>query len=420
MSRRDELAQVATVGCLAAIAFFVPFSIAATSLATGALLLTWLAGGNIRARLQVLCQRRLFLLFLLLYLVFGIAALGADNFSDALKLLETKLTLLVLPLIIGSITLSRKSFLLIFAAFVTGITILSAYGFARLLRDYPTLAGLRSTFPNNIIRDRFSDYTDLHPTYLSFFAVTAILITCYLLYKYWGRAAIWQKLAGAAMLLYMLLLLLALSSRMPQLALATTGICFGIGYVIRHKRYIILVAGAIMLVLFAMVLARTPIVAHRFMEIQETTLEPPRGIYHNSTNIRVGIMLCTMELLDQNWLLGLGTGNVQKNLNNCYQTNGYSDVLYKDNYGPHNVYLDAWLTAGIPALTLHLAAFLLPLLLALRQNHLLYVAFLLVFILCSLTESLLSSNKGIVTYALFNSLFALRLYTGKEQKPGDD
>jgi O-antigen ligase len=152
--------------------------------------------------------------------------------------------------------------------------------------------------------------------------------------------------------------------------------------------------------------SEVPFFKKRFYEIQQTKWVPPLGVHHNSTNLRAGTYYCAASLLKQNWLFGLGTGNVQANLNNCYKSNGFSDVLYLNEYNTHNEYLNVWLNTGFVGFVLFLMSLTIPLLIAIKEGNKLYVAFLILLMLVFLTENILERQKGIIFYAFFNSLFA--------------
>jgi O-antigen ligase len=159
------------------------------------------------------------------------------------------------------------------------------------------------------------------------------------------------------------------------------------------------------------ILYQTPAFNQRFVEIKDTPFKPPVGVYHNSTNLRVGILICSFQLLKQNWLLGAGTGDMQVALNSCYEQNGYSDELYIDNYDPHNQFIETWLNVGITGVIILLLTFIIPLRLAIRHKNNLYIFFLLFIMLCCMTESVFNLQKGVVFYSFFNTLFLV--YTVK-------
>jgi len=72
-------------------------------------------------------------------------------------------------------------------------------------------------------------------------------------------------------------------------------------------------------------------------------------------------------------------------------------------YDPHNQYLQTWLELGLAGLFALLLCIFAPLF---RPNvEQSYVAFILIFSLMCLTESIGERQKGIVFFTLFQSLF---------------
>ena len=403
--------------CLIAIAFLLPFSITGTSIATIALLLNWLIEGELNAKMRLLYSRKLFLVFLALFVVYTFSLSYSSNVAEGLKILEKKLSLFILPLVIGSMTLSVTDRKKLFLFFLIGVVLKSAFSLVQFAAAQPGIHSFIELIREEGLRDNYYAFTSIHPTYLSYFTVLSIFFISYLYFTSKYRSNVFIVAAVILVLLYLLVLLVLLSSRMPQVAfvaasVVTTAVCL-----IKHKKYKILAGIFLGFILVLVFVVNTPSLLFRFKEVVETPLAPPQGIHHNSTNIRVGILICATDLLKDNWLVGLGTGDVQFALNECYKSRNFSDVLYLDGYNTHNTYFDIWLTSGIFGLIALVLALLLPLIKSLKQESYLYVAFTIFFIVCCITESLLNTNKGVVAFTLFNSLIALSLYPVHKNKP---
>jgi O-antigen ligase len=71
----------------------------------------------------------------------------------------------------------------------------------------------------------------------------------------------------------------------------------------------------------------------------------------------------------------------------------------------HNQYFEETLHNGIGGLLLFLISLLVPAYIALSRKDLIYLAFILIFSLCCITESMLTRQIGIIFYAFFNSLY---------------
>jgi hypothetical protein len=254
-------------------------------------------------------------------------------------------------------------------------------------------------------RERFSSFIPLHPPYFSLYITFCIVIAGSLLIKNWIESSVITKSMLTGLILYLFVINLLLSSRMPLIFLALIFCVWLIRHIHNHPisgSFIAVVILAIIIFLFN----SYSLLQDRFREITETDWSPPVGNYHNSTNMRVGIFLCTTSLLKENWVFGVGTGDTQEKLNSCYQRNGYSDVLYNLEYNTHNEYFNIWLTTGIGGLFIFVLSLFIPLNMAYKRKFYLYLAFLALIILFCVTESLLERQKGIVFYGFFNSIFA--------------
>ena len=120
-------------------------------------------------------------------------------------------------------------------------------------------------------------------------------------------------------------------------------------------------------------------------------------------NFRYGIYHCVSFVLKENWIMGVGPGNVQKKLDNCYA--GYTYKNYDDytkiEYNSHNQYLDIWLKYGIFGLVL----FFVFLLWGIKNMNLYYGIFIFIIMAAMLTENIFDRQIGVVFFTFFNTLF---------------
>jgi O-antigen ligase len=119
-------------------------------------------------------------------------------------------------------------------------------------------------------------------------------------------------------------------------------------------------------------------------------------------------------------LLGVGTGDTQGELNRGWRRIELDQVV--PGLNAHNQYLQTYLAIGLVGGAILLLALLIPLVLAMRHGELLYVQFLVLVLLCFLTESYLIRQHGAMFYATVNALlgFGLLLPASKPQVPEVD
>jgi len=127
-------------------------------------------------------------------------------------------------------------------------------------------------------------------------------------------------------------------------------------------------------------------------------------------NLRLAIWKCSLDIVKGNWLIGVGTGDVQEALQRSYENRKFYFASRYNRYNAHNQYLQIWMASGLAALLLYLGSLFIPLLMYRRYfAGELYLIFLLVMIATGISESLLDANKGILSYSFFNSIFAFAL-----------
>jgi O-antigen ligase len=125
------------------------------------------------------------------------------------------------------------------------------------------------------------------------------------------------------------------------------------------------------------------------------------------TSIRIALWKCGKDLIVRHPFLGVGTGDVQDSLQQAYEDRKFYFASRYNHYNLHNQYLQTLAGFGIFGLLILLACILAPAIL-LRSGKLsrIRLLFLTIFFLICFTEVILDTNKGIVWYSFFNSIFA--------------
>jgi O-antigen ligase len=330
--------------------------------------------------------------------------------TDGLGKIETKAALVVIPLILASTDrLNRKHVYLIVMAFIVSCTALALYAFFIIFKEYGALdnaAGLTEFIDIAI---------GLHHAYSGMYLVFAVAAALYLAlsgnYRFYSRIV----LVLVAVVLYSFLVLLA-----ARTAVFTSFFLFFLfvvySLVVSKKKQNYLVAGLACVAVLLIVLS-LPNTKHKVEEFNKL-----KGVHNPMTPRLIKWKCCFTILKEQNaWGIGVGTGDVQDHLQQCYA----DEKFWGDRYllNAHNEFLEEMVRHGFPGALLLLVSLLYPLWLSIKLNKKLYTVFLVVFIMSSLTESTLSRQKGVVFYALFNSVFAFSCLRSKTvdmllEKPG--
>ncbi len=121
--------------------------------------------------------------------------------------------------------------------------------------------------------------------------------------------------------------------------------------------------------------------------------------------LRLAIWECSRELIYQNFFWGLGSGDVQDELQKVYEKRKFYFASRYNRYNAHNQYIQQFLANGIIGFTALLCCIFIPLFSKLPYKKQFLINFLIIFGAICLTESILEVNKGIVWYSFFNSIF---------------
>lgn len=137
------------------------------------------------------------------------------------------------------------------------------------------------------------------------------------------------------------------------------------------------------------------------------TYEKVDSNYSNS--IRIGIYDCIFQILNEHWLLGVGVGNTQTQLNDCYQEK--SDVLLQKLYNSHNQFFDIWLKTGIFGLLIFFGFLVFHFRRAIIHRNYFLISLLIYFLIIFFTENLLSRQTGIILFFFLIPFFSHKMAT---------
>jgi len=115
-----------------------------------------------------------------------------------------------------------------------------------------------------------------------------------------------------------------------------------------------------------------------------------------------------LSIARENWLLGVGGGDIQDEFNSKYeQTNSMLTEENRDR--AHNMYLTMWLGFGIPGLLLLLISHIDYFRQQFKNGQLVGLGFIIIIMISYLVEDTLETQSGITYFGLFYGLFILPL-----------
>lgn len=261
---------------------------------------------------------------------------------------------------------------------------LNGHGYAELSGD-----------PAFNYREAFGALTGVHPPFAAYFFLTAAVFQVERLLDRARRP--WLRVIAIACLIAASLLI---GSRMPLFAFAAAITALLFMHLPRAKAVRF---GALAFVAVTVLALAVPQSRHRISEAIITVRgHDTPGL--NSVNIRGPITRCTLHLVRENWLTGVGQANTQALLDACYTGFG-NTVLLNGSYSTHNQLMHWWLSFGVLGLLLYITYFGVLLHRAWRCKDAAHLGMLVFLLLCSITENVISRQWGLVLFACFNALF---------------
>jgi len=219
------------------------------------------------------------------------------------------------------------------------------------------------------------------------------------------------------LLLYFLIFLVLLSSKLVIAFTILYLLFFFIRAAKENKGYRLPITGAILLCLTGasiVLLTRNP-VSKRFNEIitgdigmiREKNFNP--GDYFNGLQFRLLEWRFVAEILSENraWLIGVGPADAQTALDKKYiEANMYiGDPARKDHgflgYNTHNQFLESILQSGILGLAAFCMICLALLIMVFRRKNTEFTALVLLLLAYSLNESVFETQYGLVIFLFF-------------------
>lgn len=336
------------------------------------------------------------------YFAFVISFFFIDDRALASRFLEKNIAFLLFPLflIVNKDFISPDTLKKALYSFIFSNLILASYIWIIILSKGYSETMAADNYYNPTIRNIFSDVSGIHLPYLGILFVFSSLI---LLKDILFSEKIVSILDGARLLAISLLMfsVVAFAARLALFSflLVSIFLIFKITKTVGIR--IIFISGFFLLILAVFIV---PSSKKRVDDVFNSKLILPNENQNSSeVNFRYGIYHCAGRILKENWITGVGPGNVQKKLDDCY-----SDYTYKNyddyshiEYNSHNQYIDICLKHGV----FGLIAFLIFLFWGVNTKDLIYRVFLFIILIGLVTENLFDRQIGVVFFTFFNSLF---------------
>ncbi|WP_112305145.1 O-antigen ligase family protein [Pontibacter arcticus] len=332
-------------------------------------------------------------------------ALISSDIQSAIKDIEQKLSLFILPLVLASIpVLSRKKLHLIVVSFIVSCFVISILTFRN---------GLSFLEAEHRVW-AMQDLILMHRPMLGLYCASCIFFILALIFSI---RKLYLQILGTSLALWFFFFLIIINAKMSFLAFAISSFIVFLIYLFQRRNkwigtVVILAFIASFYVLFLVNDAVNSFIT-ALINFEPFSYEKYSSMMVDSFNVRFGIWKCCKEVLntDLTWLTGTGTGDSRLLLIDCYNRNNYT-VQAQEMLNAHNQYLESWLTMGLIGLVILISVLLFAIVDGIKQKQFIFYSFVILYMICAISESLFDTQKGVVIFTLFYSLFAFHLQVG--------
>lgn len=258
-----------------------------------------------------------------------------------------------------------------------------------------------------------TEIINIQPIYLSLYVGFSMFCIVDRLVEGWDKLTTGSKVGWILGLVYLFVFLFLLAGKASILGAIFILVCGTFLFFARRRKlfHAICLTTAILIAVSLLVYS-LPIVRERFLA---TFGFKPTSMWvygdPNSTNpaseARLVKWQSGLRIVRDNWLIGVGQGDVQDELIARYRDVGF-ELGVSERFNAHNQYLQTWIGSGLVGLVLFLFGIFSGIRKSLQTEDYLYLAFLTFFSINCLTESVLERQYGVLFYSLFGCLLFSR------------
>jgi len=344
----------------------------------------------------VLVQSSLFILGLL-------AISYSSDKQEAVNVTTRQLAILVFPVLFALNSLDIEKYkinLFCIFGFTCVATILYLYTDAVRTIIYfhlPFSSLLTTLFMNH----NFSLPIGIHATYLSAYIAFSLLFFLYLLLTDEKPRQKWIWIFSSVILFAGLV---QLSSRAVFIAfLMVINLAFPFFLFKGKRRIAFLLTASLVSAGAVLVIMNVDSFKTRYISELKTDLTNNVKIIENSEP-RLARWNAIAELVKASPVLGYGTGSEKRLLKEKYFEKGLY-ISYLNEFNTHSEYLGVLLKTGLVGLLLLLYVLYFGFATAIQNKDLLFLSFMMIIAIVSVSENILDLNKGIFFYSFFFSFF---------------
>jgi len=345
------------------------------------------------------------LLMPILFLILVFGQFYSNDVKTGWTLVERSLSLLLIPFALShssQLTVNNQKMMIHFfvvIGFFASLYCLSNQGFqaAQAGSIYASEESTHFLF-NRFMHHRLSAPLKMHAVYFSLFIAFLAIFILHILLDF-SQSRI-NKAGLTALFVFFGLMLILLKSAIIVIGFSIVVLYFLFkkGATVSDFKHKIVFSG---LAVTVVILAIYAIVSKvEFINLNYHMADLHMGM----VAIRLSIWENALSIIGSNWFFGVGTGDADLALRNQFLNSGFT-IGYKNDYNCHNMYLQYWLGNGILAAAAFIIYLILLLKKAFKYQNKVFIGFVILFAVFSITESTMRVQKGLVFFMVISSLF---------------
>jgi len=360
------------------------------------------------------------LIFLFVYYFMQIIGISyTDNVTSGWHEVEVKILIPLLPLLLWSGQLSQKEYFIFIKIFILGILISLFYPLYQIYLIFSDKGVVTSLDVEPLL--------PFHRPFYGFYIASGIILLGQLIMR--NAKKTWHKLAYLVLLIFFYLVLTIILSK-AALILGAISILLFICLYISEKFTKVLLKAAPMLILLAIIatylylyyVLTDHMQSFYIHAINDThvdySLKNINSFYEFGINTRLVLWRCAWESwidTSTSFFIGYGTGDSIAALVKCFT---FYDQEFMRAYAfhSHNEFFMEALRHGIVGLGLWLGVLLTAFYIAIKRKSYTFSFFILSFILMSLSDTMLSAQKPVITFILLFAILGMEISLEKRQK----
>lgn len=348
-----------------------------------------------------LLKSKTYIILLLFFSLSTFSIIYSDNKSKAINDIVRLLPFLVIPLAVNKANINKETF----------ITILKIFIYSCILSFFISIA---SQFYYKFIGQSFgffnlnlTKFTWMHPTYLAWYLNVGLVIIYYLKFKLSALNNLFAIFTSLIFVVYIFMLSSRLQIITTIIILLFLLFYYTYSYKKTTKGFFILLA---FIVGFYLLTTKVDYIKYRFIYAKNISYKITDVNYKawNGFSVRLAIWSNSINIIKDNFFLGVGQGDANDCLINNYKEKGFL-FAYNQKYNAHNQFFQTFISIGFIGFFILCLLFLYNLINGIRQNNFLLTSFTVISILTCLTESIFLMQGGVMFFILFLSVFQYKI-----------